>query len=1036
MASLPASAKEHHSGLNPWKMAGVSPSATTGVSPLASTDNQAWLDTAKPRTEGFNQRSKPVGKIATDMATACRLQASPLDSCSPSTTSGALSSENLYTVPSHKHAEDYYTDSNTGIAMHAPEASGHEFRSSATVETFEKLTGKHITMRPWLERSERDSQNTFGMLLQDHTSSIDQATANSTETSGLQAKHFQHKADGEDDLQDGIGVPVGIEQGSVTHDYDGHHAHDYYGTTLSTTSDSSTLITKSGSVSSPATRTDDSNIPTTESYKSGLAASPAINTDDSGASTVELSKSCLVSSTATNAELGSRGPSLVSSVPVRGRVYLDRDRPCCGRDGLDPEKHVTIKQSTTSDRRYLASNPEPSALPAPVEPAEPASSAEDSIDVGESKALEPIAASTSGEQRPTGFHSRDVPRRSVADYFGRLRLRMSSSSEGYGFGFVYLERLTKRCPNAVFSPWSSPRSMVTNTIPTVTFRSCAHPGHAFNAKVGGVPLAEFGSLQKHPIHSFSWSLNVTEGEYIAYSSIDSYVFDWIKYSKQIHKLHNVGGMTEPAIGPKAEGPIAEESQPKNGDLYVDESPSTMGRGDPVEPNASGVPLVDGSYTIPDNGCVPIPVDQRLSVVASLPATIKDLALLCAVSVDLVYQPLRAHVPLGGEAVSEALSTLRLPEEVSPSGFGRFCSALTLCCSPLPLSEHITCLVESISAKDLLTKCVPMPCSFDMALLLTMGYDQDGECDVDIRDDLYVYLVSTTGTTMFYSINDQILDEEYHKRTTLQILNLDPKQGTGKRFHQLGDNATSKVLFHNWSGAAREQSERLTDARRWEMVDRAEQNLGDEGYKELVAPDGATQKRSSMTKARLQKFDDVIGNKQILHRDLGASFDKASWTISNAVRTLEAAPVNDDYEKGECVAQYSIAKKPNVYYEFRAKRRQNRFDVCFDKYVLPKLSEGAGEKLQLTAKREVDECAVSLTTEVSSEVRPSTRNDSFDHEDAGEKTKLEQLKATLGLPTKFLHKDLGGKAVFETARSEIVEMLDGEGYDTFDVRKGL
>merc|ERR1719162_2750661 len=76
----------------------------------------------------------------------------------------------------------------------APEANGYEFQSNGVVDMLEKLQSKFIDERTTLEKEEANSKHSFGMLSQDLSAQIAQASKDNGEKSVAKGKTLGLKA--------------------------------------------------------------------------------------------------------------------------------------------------------------------------------------------------------------------------------------------------------------------------------------------------------------------------------------------------------------------------------------------------------------------------------------------------------------------------------------------------------------------------------------------------------------------------------------------------------------------------------------------------------------------------------------------------------------------------------------------------------------------------------------------------------------------------------------------------------------------------
>lgn len=121
-------------------------------------------------------------------------------------------------------------------------------------------------------------------------------------------------------------------------------------------------------------------------------------------------------------------------------------------------------------------------------------------------------------QRTFCFHASRIPQLSVSDYLLRLSTYFGCSDQCLVLGLVYIDRIVKRHPEFVVSPWSIHRLLMTSIMVAAKFWDDVYYSNSHYARVGGVKLYELNMLEEQFLQLNGWRLHVVPDEYFMYQS--------------------------------------------------------------------------------------------------------------------------------------------------------------------------------------------------------------------------------------------------------------------------------------------------------------------------------------------------------------------------------------------------------------------------------------------------------------------------------------------------------------------------------------
>jgi len=121
-------------------------------------------------------------------------------------------------------------------------------------------------------------------------------------------------------------------------------------------------------------------------------------------------------------------------------------------------------------------------------------------------------------QMTFSFHASRIPALSVHDYLTRLAAFYGCSDQCLVLTLVYVDRIVKKHPEFVVSPWSIHRLLMTGMMVATKFWDDTFYSNKHYAKVGGVRLQEINRLEMHFLLLIGWRLQVLPQEYNMYQS--------------------------------------------------------------------------------------------------------------------------------------------------------------------------------------------------------------------------------------------------------------------------------------------------------------------------------------------------------------------------------------------------------------------------------------------------------------------------------------------------------------------------------------
>lgn len=119
----------------------------------------------------------------------------------------------------------------------------------------------------------------------------------------------------------------------------------------------------------------------------------------------------------------------------------------------------------------------------------------------------------------TGFHSSSAPSMTLAAYMARLHQYFGCSGGCYVLALIYLDRLTKRCPDIAISPLCCHRLLLISLMVAAKFNDDVFYSNMRYGQVGGVHLKEINRLEARFVELLGWKLQVQPEEYESYHNL-------------------------------------------------------------------------------------------------------------------------------------------------------------------------------------------------------------------------------------------------------------------------------------------------------------------------------------------------------------------------------------------------------------------------------------------------------------------------------------------------------------------------------------
>lgn len=201
-------------------------------------------------------------------------------------------------------------------------------------------------------------------------------------------------------------------------------------------------------------------------------------------------------------------------------VEASRQRECAANEKELGDNHSGNELVCAPEDQ---SEPEPPPPPVnectPAEEANPPPEDEEQVQLGLANVITQMTAMSSDKETLTPFHSKFPPNVSVHNYLARICKYTGCSSGCLVMALLYIDRLIKRRPLVVVSRLSCHRLILTSIVLAVKFHDDTYYSNAFYAKVGGVQLKEFNSLERKFLQLIEWKLHVDAEEYKLYRGI-------------------------------------------------------------------------------------------------------------------------------------------------------------------------------------------------------------------------------------------------------------------------------------------------------------------------------------------------------------------------------------------------------------------------------------------------------------------------------------------------------------------------------------
>ncbi|XP_078440107.1 cyclin-P4-1-like [Wolffia australiana] len=129
------------------------------------------------------------------------------------------------------------------------------------------------------------------------------------------------------------------------------------------------------------------------------------------------------------------------------------------------------------------------------------------------------ATAYNNEEKMTVFHGLHKPEISVSSYVERIFLFANCSPSCYVVALIYLDRFSRRQPEAAVSSLTVHRLIITGVMVAAKFLDDVTYNNAFFAKVGGTSLMEMNVMERCFLFGLGFQLNVTPSTFDSYCSL-------------------------------------------------------------------------------------------------------------------------------------------------------------------------------------------------------------------------------------------------------------------------------------------------------------------------------------------------------------------------------------------------------------------------------------------------------------------------------------------------------------------------------------
>eukprot|EP00826_Nyctotherus_ovalis_P052419 TRINITY_DN6639_c0_g1_i2.p1 TRINITY_DN6639_c0_g1~~TRINITY_DN6639_c0_g1_i2.p1 ORF type:complete len:184 (-),score=35.89 TRINITY_DN6639_c0_g1_i2:163-714(-) len=114
------------------------------------------------------------------------------------------------------------------------------------------------------------------------------------------------------------------------------------------------------------------------------------------------------------------------------------------------------------------------------------------------------------------FDSAHIPEISIRNYFSRLRQYTGCSDSCYILSFIYLDRLLQSFPSLKLTAHNVHRLSLITTVLAIKYNDDHYYDNEVYARVGGIPLNEFNTLEARVLQMMDCTLYVSENLFCQY----------------------------------------------------------------------------------------------------------------------------------------------------------------------------------------------------------------------------------------------------------------------------------------------------------------------------------------------------------------------------------------------------------------------------------------------------------------------------------------------------------------------------------------
>lgn len=112
-----------------------------------------------------------------------------------------------------------------------------------------------------------------------------------------------------------------------------------------------------------------------------------------------------------------------------------------------------------------------------------------------------------------------LPSTGLCEYALLLYERFHCSAECFVLGLIYVDRIVRRHPDFVVSPWNCHRVLLTSVVLAVKFLEDKHYRNVDYARIGGVSVQRLYTLEVLLLQMLAWSVHVSPEELRTFSAL-------------------------------------------------------------------------------------------------------------------------------------------------------------------------------------------------------------------------------------------------------------------------------------------------------------------------------------------------------------------------------------------------------------------------------------------------------------------------------------------------------------------------------------